>query len=143
MHSFYTGSDFNQLFEEAMKHGFVNSRETKVLICGTAGSGKTCFRHLLLGDPPPETRTSTPLAVRPVTVHCIDTTAQWKKLSVEERKEILVKSMKNKLRHDDSNEEDSKQGNDEDPTSRVPLNDATEANTLEAKDIRSSLCHYR
>ena len=88
-----------------MKHGYINSCETKILICGAAGSGKTCFRHLLLGDPPPETRTSTPLAVRPVSVHCIDTTAQWKKLSVEERKEILVKAMRNQLRYDDSNED--------------------------------------
>ena len=135
MLAFFTEIDFNKLFEEAMKHGYVNSRETKILICGAAGSGKTCFRHLLLGDSPPEARTSTPLAVRPVAVHCIDTTAQWKTLSVKERKEILVKAMKNKLRHDYNNEEDSNLGNDEDPTSRVSLNDATEAHTLEAEDI--------
>ena len=95
-YSFVSIIAFDKLFEEAMKHGHVKSQETKILICGAAGSGKTCFTHLLLGDPPPITRTSTPLAVRPVTVHCIDINAQWKKLSLEERNENLSKAIINR-----------------------------------------------
>ena len=116
-----------QLFEEAMKHGYVNSRDTKILICGAAGSGKTCFRHLLLGDPPPKTRTSTPLAVRPVTVHCFDASSNWKEFSIVERKVNLVMAMKNHLRQDSS----SVDGENDYPNLQETLEDTSETSSSE------------
>ena len=51
-----------ELFEEAMKQGYVESGITVLLLIGAAGSGKTHFKHLILDLPPPEIRESTPLA---------------------------------------------------------------------------------
>ena len=61
-----TGSQ--QLFEDAMRHGHVNSSITTVLVTGTAGSGKTCSKHVIIGEPPPRIRKSTPCAERPIRV---------------------------------------------------------------------------
>ena len=61
-----TGSQ--QLFEDAMRHGHVNSCITKVLVTGTAGSGKTCSKHVIIDEPPPRVRKSTPCAERPIRV---------------------------------------------------------------------------
>ena len=54
------------LLEEALKHGFVESRTVVCLLIGVAGAGKTHTKHLLFGWAPPEFRNSTPLAARPV-----------------------------------------------------------------------------
>ena len=69
---FYTEAQDNRLrmskslLEEALKHGFVECRTVVCLLVGVAGAGKTHTKHLLFGWPPPESRNSTPLAVRPV-----------------------------------------------------------------------------
>ena len=49
-----------------MRDGVTRIFIFKVLIIGAPGSGKTSLRYLLLGLPPPATRTSTPLATRAV-----------------------------------------------------------------------------
>ena len=49
-----------------MCHGRVDSRMTKVLITGIAGSGKTCTKHVLIDEPPPPVRKSTPCAEPPL-----------------------------------------------------------------------------
>ena len=62
--------DGSSLLAEAMKEGKVKVSVIKVIIVGTAGVGKTCVYHLLLGLPPPDPkkRTSTECATRPVRV---------------------------------------------------------------------------
>ena len=62
--------DDASLLAEAMKEGKVNVPVIKVIIVGTAGVGKTCVCHLLLGLPPPDPdeRTSTECAKRSVRV---------------------------------------------------------------------------
>ena len=47
-----------------MREGRTKVLIIKALITGPPGVGKTCIRHLLLGLPPPPSRTSTPLATR-------------------------------------------------------------------------------
>ena len=54
-----------------MQHGSVQSRITKVLVTGTAGSGKTCSKHVIIDEPPPPVRKSTPCAERPIRVATI------------------------------------------------------------------------
>ena len=59
-------------FEEAMKHGHIRSWIWKLLLYGAAGSGKSSVKEMILGNPPPVTRTSTPLAMRPTTVYRVN-----------------------------------------------------------------------
>ena len=59
-------------FEEAMKDGHIRSWMCKLLLYGAAGSGKSSVKEMILGNPPPVNRTSTPLAVRPTTVYRIN-----------------------------------------------------------------------
>ena len=44
----------------------------KLLLYGAAGSGKSSVKEMILGNPPPVNRTSTPLAMRPTTVYRIN-----------------------------------------------------------------------
>ena len=78
-----------------MKHGHVNSYNTTALFVGAAGSGKTCSKHVLMNEEPPELRISTPLAERPVKVMKIRTAEglQWHRLSPADQKEILANIM--------------------------------------------------
>ena len=45
-----------------MQNGFVSMRAIVLLLIGVAGAGKTSFCHLILDEPPPDIRKSTPLA---------------------------------------------------------------------------------
>ena len=49
-----------------MRHGRVESKVTKVLVTGIAGSGKTCTKHVLIDEPPPPVRISTACAETPL-----------------------------------------------------------------------------
>ena len=83
------------LFKEAMKHGYVTSRITKMILYGPAGSGKTCFRNLLVGDPPPPVRVSTPLAVRPTALYRYEVgDGELQNLSLQERKDYLSRAIR-------------------------------------------------
>jgi len=81
-----------------MKHGYVLSRNTTVVFLGAAGSGKTCSKHVLMNEPPPKERKSTPIAERPVKVYKMltDKDFKWRKLSPEKQKEILTGVMRNR-----------------------------------------------
>ena len=51
-----------------MKEGRVKSHNTVTVFVGAAGTGKTCTKHVLMNENPPEVRVSTPMAERPVKV---------------------------------------------------------------------------
>ena len=55
-----------QLFDEAMTHGYVETRDIKTLILGAAGTGKSHTIALIMDEDPPAIRRSTPCATRPV-----------------------------------------------------------------------------
>ena len=55
---------YTKLVQRAMREGRTKVLIIKALITGPPGVGKTGIRHLLLGLPPPPSRTSTPLATR-------------------------------------------------------------------------------
>ena len=95
MHTDSKYAESHHLFEEAMKHGYVTSRITKMILYGAAGSGKTCFRNLLVGDPPPPVRVSTPLAVRPTALYRYEVgDGELRNLSLQERKEYLSRAIR-------------------------------------------------
>ena len=52
--------------QEAMKDGKVQAKNYVILILGFAGTGKTHVLYLLLGEPPPQLRVSTPAVKSPV-----------------------------------------------------------------------------
>ena len=55
-----------ELFDEAMKDGYVEARDIKALIFGAAGTGKSHTIALIMDEEPPSVRRSTPCATRPV-----------------------------------------------------------------------------
>ena len=56
--------NYTKLVRRAMREGRTKLLIIKALITGPPGVGKTGIRHLLLGLPPPPSRTSTPLATQ-------------------------------------------------------------------------------
>ncbi len=59
------------IYEEALKHGYVDYRSTLCLLTGVAGSGKSSLKELLFGKPSPAIRHSTPLAEAPIGVRAL------------------------------------------------------------------------
>ena len=85
-----------------MRDGVTRVFIIKVLIIGAPGSGKTSLRYLLLGLPPPATRTSTPLATRAfraVSMHRIKadgsaSMSTWKKLDDDTYLRFIAEEVK-------------------------------------------------
>ena len=55
-----------QLLDEALEEGHIKTGLDVLLFIGAAGSGKSHYKHLCLGLPPPEVRDSTGLSEHPV-----------------------------------------------------------------------------
>ena len=85
-----------RLFDQAMKDGYVESLNIKVIFFGTAGAGKTCSKAVILGLPPPVNRVSTNMAERPVRAVCVDMKAdgEWLIMGPEEVKEELAAAIR-------------------------------------------------
>jgi E1A/CREB-binding protein len=96
MHTFNPCSIGRQLFDQAMKEGYVESLNIKVIFFGTAGAGKTCSEAVILGLPPPVNRVSTAMAERPVRVVCADIKkdGEWVIMGPEEVKEELAAAIR-------------------------------------------------
>ena len=82
-------------FKKAMQDGHVEAWLSKMLLYGAAGSGKTCTNDMISGNPPPEKRHSTPVAVRPATVYRVSVEGkEWTKLiTQQERKSFLARML--------------------------------------------------
>ena len=92
----YPGSAENlRQFKEAMKHGHIRSLMWKLLLYGAAGSGKSSVKEMILGNPPPVNRTSTPLAMRPTTVYRINLDGEefTTITTLQERRAFLVRAL--------------------------------------------------
>ena len=84
------------LLEEALKRGFEECRTVVCLLVGVAGAGKTHTKHLLFKWAPPETRNSTPLAVRPVQairVRASSQSGQLQEVDPDELDKILASTV--------------------------------------------------
>ena len=82
-------------FNKAMQYGHVEAWLSKMLLYGAAGSGKTCTNNMIAGNPPPENRHSTPVAVRPATVYRVSVEGkEWTNLTTQnERKSFLARML--------------------------------------------------
>ena len=58
----FAGKEVRKLLEDAMTKGYIESALTILIFVGVMGSGKTLFKHLVLGLPVPEHSPSTPIA---------------------------------------------------------------------------------
>ena len=102
--------DSQHLLKAAMDKGRVKARISTVLLHGPAGSGKTCSMCLLVGEDPPPVRHSTAVAARPMRMFRFDVSRdEWKKLSPQQRKDVLARAAKSQPlqvdRHAHSSEE--------------------------------------
>ena len=102
-------SKSKQLFNKAMKEGHVKSHNTVAVFVGAAGTGKTCTKHVLMNENPPEVHVSTPMAERPVKVMKILTNGslKWHRLSPADQKDILAKFMVNISEADEASDKEA------------------------------------
>ena len=82
---------------------------SKVVTSGAAGSGKTCTKHVLLGETPPAERTSTPLfdvseVFRDISRELVatDKLAQWFRVSYDHLNTMIAKAIKKGVSHEDA-----------------------------------------
>ena len=99
-HCLYS-AESQRLYEEAIKAGYVTVQIKNVLLFGMAGAGKTSVQNLIFGLPPPEVRSSTPLADAPrrvirnvsrVKVQAGD--GSWKPVTSEELEQMVIDSIR-------------------------------------------------
>ena len=69
-----------------MKKGYVDAFVDKMAFYGSAGVGKTCTMSVVAGEDPPDVRTSTPIATRPVTmIQMQESGGKWIKYKSKQR----------------------------------------------------------
>ena len=98
-----------QLLDEALEEGHIKTGLDVLLFIGAAGSGKSHYKHLCLGLPPPEVRDSTGLSEHPVrtmslvrgaveqlpqnreTTEC--TSVQWHEVPAKQFIELIIEAI--------------------------------------------------
>ncbi|CAI8008933.1 hypothetical protein GBAR_LOCUS6075, partial [Geodia barretti] len=88
-----------QIYEQEMKRGHIELDLDKMLLFGTAGSGKTCSLAALLGVDPPTIRHSTPVMKRPIEVVFLDVDGkkQWKKRTLDQLPDAIAEVMRSRM----------------------------------------------
>ena len=88
-----------QIYKQEMKRGYILLDLDKLLMFGTAGSGKTCSLAALLGLDPPDIRRSTPLMKRPIEVVFIDVDGKkkWTIRTAEELREKIAEVIRSRI----------------------------------------------
>lgn len=76
-----------------MELGHVDTEDSKIILYGAAGAGKTSSMDLIIGNAAAVKRVSTGLATRPVTLFQIKMSDknQWERLPLKKKKEILAR----------------------------------------------------
>ena len=97
----------DQIFEEALKKGYVLLNVSKVVTSGAAGSGKTCTKYVLLREKPPLERTSTGLfdiskVFRDISRELVatDKVARWFRVSYSLLNTMIAKAIKKGVKHE-------------------------------------------
>ena len=92
---FCTASEKSQqLLDRAMQDGHVNARNMTVLVNGAAGVGKTHAIAVIMNEPPPEVRCSTPCAEKPIRAISRSRVGvhgnEWRKVDENEFREMIA-----------------------------------------------------
>ena len=97
----------DQILASALEQGYVLLNISKVVTSGAAGSGKTCTRHVLLGEKPPPRRISTALfhvsrVFRDISRELVatDKVARWFPVSGPHLNEMIAKAIKKGVSHE-------------------------------------------
>ena len=124
-------------YKDALKEGFVSAKVVKILIIGAAGVGKTHLFHLLLNEPPPEVRHSTPVMEKPVQViqTALKNNSVLKNVTDQELYELLAHTVNTAARHNDRKQNDLHPSSPSAPSSEVSDNRSTQ----KSAGVRSSL----
>ena len=108
-----------------MKDGHIDSLINKVVLNGAAGTGKSSFLDLIVGNPPRDLRISTPLAARPVSLfQLVSKSDVWTKLSLQERRAMIVQAINIRAaqaREEDTSSDDDGISGDEGDSGDEPL----------------------
>ena len=95
------------ILANALDQGYVLLNISKVVTSGAAGSGKTCTKHVLLGENPPLRRISTALfhvsrVFRDISRELVatDKVARWFPVSVSHLNEMIARAIKKGVRHE-------------------------------------------
>ena len=88
-----------QIYAQEMKRGHIELSIDKVVMFGIAGSGKTCALTVMLGDNPPNVRSSTPLMKRPVEVLFMDVDKKlhWKIKTLQEVNDSIAEIIRSRM----------------------------------------------
>ena len=82
------------MYEEALAIGYINTRNSVVVLNGAGGSGKTHVKEAMRDRPPPSVRQSTVLSEDPITFSIIDASGgQWKVLNKKRQASMLASAM--------------------------------------------------
>ena len=83
-----------QLLDRAMQDGHVNVRNITVLVNGSAGVGKSHSIAVIMNEPPPEVRRSTPCAEKPIRAISRSRVGvhgnEWRKVDENEFREMIA-----------------------------------------------------
>lgn len=90
-----------EILQRALKEGSIKISIIRVLVIGPPGVGKTCVKLLLLDHPPPDKRSSTPIATSAIRARAIQgsrisaqkETCQWNEVSDADLVELISQAM--------------------------------------------------
>ena len=94
MDSAAAAAEFRRIYEEALAIGYINTRNSVVVLNGAGGSGKTHVKEAISDRPPPSLRESTALSDDPITFSIIRAfDSQWRVMDKEQQASMLASAM--------------------------------------------------
>ena len=144
---FHTGRfRSKELYEKEMKLGFIELDLDKLLMFGTAGSGKTCSLAALLGVDPPSIRRSTPLMKRPIEVVFIDVDGEkkWEVRTVDQLKEVLATVIRSRMTRQQAMDKGGKESDspNQQPTHTAASQSSPEKTSSSTPDTAEKSAEY-
>ena len=87
-------AECTRIYEEALSKGYINTRNSVIVVTGANGSGKTHVREAISNRPPPPVRESTALSEDPITFSILDASdGNWRVMDMEQQARMLTVAM--------------------------------------------------
>ena len=87
-------AECTRIYEEALSKGYINTRNSVIVVTGANGSGKTHVREAISNRPPPPVRESTALSEDPITYSILNASAgNWRVMDMEQQTRMLTSAM--------------------------------------------------